>query len=69
MNKFLKTSCTWALSIISMVFTFLPEASFEGCKLIKDASNEMNVIINRLLTFITIFVIVLIAHAIEGAFA
>ncbi|MDE4541251.1 macro domain-containing protein [Thermoanaerobacterium sp. R66] len=64
MNKFLKISFTWALSIISMVFTFVPEASFEGCKLIKDASNKVNVILNRLLTFITIFVIVVIAHAI-----
>jgi hypothetical protein len=64
MNKFFKRSCTWALSVITVVFTFVPEASFEGYKLLKDASDEANIVINRILTFIAVFVIVIIVHAI-----
>lgn len=60
MNKFLKKSFTWTLSIITVVFTFVPEASFEGCKLLKGASGEANIMMNRILTFIAVFVIVII---------
>ena len=62
MNKFFKISCTWALSVITLVFAFVPEASFDGCKLLKDAPYEVNVMINRVLTFIAVFVIVIIVH-------
>jgi len=64
MNKFFKKSFTWTLGIITVVFTFVPEACFKGCKLLKGASGEANIMINRILTFIAVFVIVIIVHAI-----
>lgn len=62
--NFLKKSITLALSVITVVFTFVPEACFEGCKLLKGASGEANIMINRILTFIAVFVIVIIVQAI-----
>ena len=64
MNKFFRRSCNWALSIITIMFIFVPEGIFKGCKLLKDASEEANVILNRALVFIAVFVIVIIVHAI-----
>lgn len=64
MNKYFRKSFTWTLSIITTVFTFVPEACFEGCTLLKSASVETNIMINRILTFISVFIIVIIIHAI-----
>ncbi len=64
MNKFFKRSCTWTLSVIAVLFAFVPEASFKGCKFLEDASDEVNIMINRILTFIAVLVIVIIVHAI-----
>lgn len=64
MNKFLQKSCTWTLSIITVVFTFIPEAYFEACTLLKGISGEASIMINRVLTFIAVFVIVIVVYAI-----
>ena len=55
MLKFLKKSITWALSIISVVFTFVPETVFENCKLLSNCSDEANIILTRTLTFVAVF--------------
>lgn len=47
-----------------MLFAFVPEASFKGCLLLEDASDEVNIIINRTLMSIAVLVIVTIVHAI-----
>ena len=44
MLKFLRKSGTWALSIITVIFTFVPEAIFEKCKLLPFFSNDINII-------------------------
>ena len=57
MFKFLKKSSTWALSIITVVFTFAPETIFDKSKLITSASDEINVIITRVLAFVAVLVL------------
>ena len=52
MIKFLKTSGTWAMSIITLVFTFAPETIFERYRLLQNFSDEVNVALNRVGTFI-----------------
>lgn len=64
MNKIFKKSSIWTLSIITVVFTFVPEAYFEGFKLLKSNSSEANIMINRIMTYIVVFVIVIIFYAI-----
>lgn len=63
MLKFLKKSSTWALSIITVVFTFVPEAIFEKYKLLSNASVEANVVFIRALTFIAVLVLSIIINA------
>lgn len=62
MINFLKRSATWALSIITVVFTFVPEAVFEKCKLL-GASDEGNIILARVLTFVAVLVLSMIINA------
>ena len=57
MIKFLKTSGTWAMSIITLVFTFAPETIFERYRLLQNFSDEVNVALNRVGTFIIIFIL------------
>lgn len=64
MIKLIKNSCAWALSIISMAFTFIPEAAFEKYKLLVNFSDETNVILNRVLCFVVVFVLTIIVKAI-----
>jgi len=54
MLKFLKKSNTWAMSIITVVFTFIPETVFGKYRLLLNASDEANIILTRVLTFITV---------------
>ncbi|MFZ3172282.1 MAG: macro domain-containing protein [Carboxydocellales bacterium] len=63
MLKFLKKSNTWALSIITIVFTFVPETIFGKCKLLLNASDEANVVLTRVLAFIAMLVISIIINA------
>lgn len=64
MIKFLKTSSTWAMSIITVVFTFIPETIFERYKLLQNFSDEVNVTLNRVWIFIIIFVLSILFNAI-----
>lgn len=64
MINFLKQSMTWALSIISLIFTFVPESIFEKFKLLKKASSESNVILNRVMTFLIVSGLVMIGYLI-----
>jgi len=63
MIKFLKKSNTWALSIISAIFTFVPETIFGKYKLLLNASDEVNIVLTRVLTFITVLVLSMIINA------
>lgn len=62
MIKFFERSLTWTLSIITVVFAFVPEACFKVFKMLKDAPDEVNVMINRFLAFIIVFIAVIIIH-------
>ena len=57
MIKFLKTSGTWPMSISTLVFTFAPETIFERYRLLQNFSDEVNVALNRVGTFIIIFIL------------
>lgn len=63
MLKFLKKSNTWALSIITVVFTFVPETIFGKCKLLLNASDEANVVLTRVLAFIAVLVLSIVINA------
>jgi len=63
MLKFLIKSTTLALSIITVVLTFVPEAFFAKCKPLSCASDEVNVVLTRVFTFIAVLVLSLIINA------
>ena len=63
MIKFIKSVFTWALGIISVVFTFVPEALFGSCKIFPDASDEVNIMVNRVMFFLTVVVLAAIGYA------
>lgn len=46
------------------MFTLIPEASFGTHKLLRDATHEVNIMINRILSFIAVFIIVVIVYGI-----
>lgn len=62
MLKLLKKSSTWALSIITVVFTFVPESVFGKWKWLPNASDEANVVLARVLAFIAALVISIIIN-------
>lgn len=62
MIKFFKRSLTWTLSIITVLFAFVPESCFKVLKMLKSASVEANVIINRSLVFLLVFIVVIIGQ-------
>lgn len=64
MRNFLKRSLTWAFSIITVVFTFVPESVFEYFEFFKKASDEVNIIANRILAFLAVMILVMIVYAI-----
>lgn len=68
MLKFLKKSNTLALSIITVVFTFVPETIFGKCKLLLNASVEKNVVLTRVLAFIAALVLSIIINALYLCF-
>lgn len=63
MLKFLKKSNTWALGVISAVFTLVPETIFGKCKLLLNASDEVNVVLTRVLTFGVVLLLSIIGNA------
>jgi hypothetical protein len=52
--KFLRKSSTWALSIITVIFTFVPEAIFEKCKPLPFLSDDINITLTRILSFLVV---------------
>lgn len=63
MFKFLKKSITWAVSIITVVFAFVPEKIFGKYKLLLNASDEENVVLNHILTFVAVSILSLMINA------
>ena len=64
MTKLLKKTIAWTLSIISVIFTFVPETFFEKYKFVSFFSDEINVILNRSLVFVIVFLLAGIVNAI-----
>lgn len=64
MIKFFKHVLTLSLSIVTVVFTFVPEAIFEQYKLFPNVSNAVNIMINRVIFTGIIVVLVTIIYAI-----
>ena len=64
MIKLLKISKTYAFAIISAIFTFVPEALLGKYKLFDKCSDEINIILIRVLVFIAIFILSIIVNAI-----
>lgn len=72
MSDLLKKSATYAFATISVVFTFVPETIFKRIILIsecflkklnlKDYTLEINIIVNRVITFIIIWLIAAIGY-------
>lgn len=54
MNKYIKKSWTWAISIITFIFMFIPENIFKIYILFSNLSENINIVINRLIIFTTI---------------
>lgn len=63
MRNFLERSLTWAFSIITVVFTFVPESVFKHFKFLEKASDEVNIIANRILAFLAVTLLVMIVYA------
>ncbi len=56
MKKYIKLSLTWAVSIITFVFMFLPEDLFKTVKMLPNALDEVNIIVNRIVFFLAVLV-------------
>lgn len=63
MFKFLKKINKGALSIITVVFAFVPEKIFGKYKFLLNSSEEKNVLLNRVLAFIAVIVLSIIINA------
>lgn len=64
MLKLLKESKTLALSIITAIFTVVPETIFGKYKLLSNVSYEVNIALNRIFVFIVVFFLSIIIKAI-----
>lgn len=62
MIDFFKNSFIWASSILSAIFTFVPESFFEKYKFSSNFSDEKNIIIARLLSFVIIFIFTMVFY-------
>lgn len=63
MHKFLKKSIALALSIITLIFTIVPETFFRKCKPLLNASDETNVVLTRVLACVVVLVLSIIGNA------
>lgn len=54
MFKFLRKSGTWALSIITVIFTVVPESTFGKYKPFSFLSDDINIILVRVLSFLVV---------------
>ena len=62
MTDFYKKSVTIAVSLFSFVLTVVPEDMFKTIKLLKSFSDGMNIIINRGILFLLIFILSMILY-------
>lgn len=62
MRKILKRSIALTMSIITVIFTFVPENVFGIIKLLSNASDEANIILARVLLFAAVLVLSIIAN-------
>lgn len=62
MLRLIKKSLALALSISTVIFTFVPEAFFEKCKLLSNISKETNVILARVFSFIIMLLLSIIGY-------
>lgn len=63
MLKSLKKCTTLALSIITVVFTFVPETIFGKYKFLSNVSDEVNIVLTRVMAFIAVLVLSIIINA------
>lgn len=68
MIKFLKKSSTWALSIVTVIFTFVPETIFEKYKFASNVSDEVNVVLARTMAFIAVLGLSIIGNTLSLRF-
>lgn len=54
MFKFLRKSGTWALSIITVIFMVVPESTFGKYKLFLFLSDDINIVLTRVLVFLVV---------------
>ena len=64
----LKKSNTWALGIISVIFTVVPETLFREYKLLTNYSDEVNIVLNRVLVFIIVLILSIIVNVLYLTF-
>lgn len=64
MTEILKKSFIWTLSIITVLFTFIPEPCFDAFKFCKAIPREANIIFNRFLTYMAVLILVIIIYTI-----
>ena len=64
MKKYIKLSLTWAVSIISFVFMFLPDDLFNTVKLFGNATDSLNSLFNRVVFFLLVVVVTFVVMGI-----
>lgn len=64
MSDFYKKSATIAVSVFSFILTVVPEEMFKSIKLLKNFSDGMNIIINRAILFLLIFLLIMVLYKI-----
>lgn len=62
LKKVMGKSFTFAISLMTILFTFVPESMFEKCVLFETQYREVNIIINRIICLITLFVFICICY-------
>lgn len=62
-NRLLKCFL-WAMDIAAIVFTIIPESVFEEYKLFEECPGDKNIILNRILLIVAIFIAVIIIYKI-----
>lgn len=65
MWKHIKQSSSWTFTVLSILFTFIPEKYFEILPLKLHISVERNILINRIFTFVVIFIVIFIVYCIR----
>ncbi len=62
MSNYIKKSWTWAISVITFIFMFVSEDLFKTYLLFSNLSEDTNVMINRLISFVIVLVLSFIVN-------